>query len=940
MPNVGVYEMTDTWSVGATTYKAVAMDVTDTSSAAGSLLLDLLIGGVSKFSVSKAGNTTIAGTLSVTGAITATGGVTGNASTATALATARTINGVAFDGTANVTVADATKLPLSGGTMTGAITFGGGQTWPTFNQNTTGSAASLSSTLAVTSGGTGQTTYTDGQLLIGNSSNNSLSKATLTAGPNVIITNGNGTITIESTGGGGGVSSVGQSFTGGLISVAGSPITTSGTLALTVDGNSGGIPYFSGANSWASSAALAANSLVIGGGAGAAPSTTTTGTGVLAALGLNTGTAGAFVVQDGALGTPSSGTVTNLTGTAAININGTVGATTPATGAFTTLSASGTLAVTGNVSSLVASFGEATAGVNSKIEIWGNGTGRNHVLSAQGSTGIGIGTGSGNTPILLYAGATTGAVQGVRLYSGASFSWTDHSSNATGGTQDLMLLRDAAGVLALRNGVNAQTLRLYNTFTDASNYERGFLRWSSNVFEIGHERAGTGAKRSLKLDNVTITSHTPFAITAVDTTNDTITVPGHDFVVTDTVRFTAVGSIGGVNLTTNYNVLTVSGDVLTLAAHASGNLGTTAVNLTGSLGTSPAIVRTQTHARIEMAATEGGSICLVAGSGGGVAFRRITGSHGNGNGGANPLGGGAIDLQTGSQSGSQCASGASSAILGGVNNSATGNRSVVVGGIGNGCSGSEAIVLGGESNNAASQASVASGRFADSTRYGQRAHANTRFGSSGRDNTDSAFMLYCKTTAGTATEMFLDNSAARLTIASGVAHCGTVRIVGVTSGNEKTNIYLRQYAIKNRGGTTALEGSVQTIGTDIEGLDVTGPTITANDTNDALKIEVTGFDPVTGITATASTDVFAKTAHGFAVNDDIVFTAASTNNEGFTINTTTYWVIEVADANSFKVSATRGGASINITSDLTDITATRLMRWVAVVNATEISAGV
>jgi hypothetical protein len=42
-----------------------------------------------------------------------------------------------------------------------------------------------------------------------------------------------------------------------------------------------------------------------------------------------------------ALGTPSSGTVTNLTGTASININGTVGATTPTTGAFTTLSASG-----------------------------------------------------------------------------------------------------------------------------------------------------------------------------------------------------------------------------------------------------------------------------------------------------------------------------------------------------------------------------------------------------------------------------------------------------------------------------------------------------------------------------------------------------------------------------------------------------------------------
>lgn len=35
------------------------------------------------------------------------------------------------------------KLPLAGGTMTGVITFAAGQTWPTFNQNTTGSAATL-----------------------------------------------------------------------------------------------------------------------------------------------------------------------------------------------------------------------------------------------------------------------------------------------------------------------------------------------------------------------------------------------------------------------------------------------------------------------------------------------------------------------------------------------------------------------------------------------------------------------------------------------------------------------------------------------------------------------------------------------------------------------------------------------------------------------------
>jgi hypothetical protein len=50
------------------------------------------------------------------------------------------------------------------------------------------------------------------------------------------------------------------------------------------------------------------------------------------------------VVNGGVLGTPSSGTVTNLTGTASININGTVGATTPSTGVFTTLTADNIIA--------------------------------------------------------------------------------------------------------------------------------------------------------------------------------------------------------------------------------------------------------------------------------------------------------------------------------------------------------------------------------------------------------------------------------------------------------------------------------------------------------------------------------------------------------------------------------------------------------------------
>ena len=58
----------------------------------------------------------------------------------------------------------------------------------------------VTGTLPVANGGTGQTSYTDGQLLIGNTTGNTLTKATLTAGSGVTITNGAGSITIAAAG--------------------------------------------------------------------------------------------------------------------------------------------------------------------------------------------------------------------------------------------------------------------------------------------------------------------------------------------------------------------------------------------------------------------------------------------------------------------------------------------------------------------------------------------------------------------------------------------------------------------------------------------------------------------------------------------------------------------------------------------------------------------
>lgn len=73
--------------------------------------------------------------------------------------------------------------------------------------NITSSAVDLTTdvtgVLPVLNGGTGQSSYTNGQLLIGNTTGNTLTKTTLTAGANITITNGAGSITIASTGGAG-----------------------------------------------------------------------------------------------------------------------------------------------------------------------------------------------------------------------------------------------------------------------------------------------------------------------------------------------------------------------------------------------------------------------------------------------------------------------------------------------------------------------------------------------------------------------------------------------------------------------------------------------------------------------------------------------------------------------------------------------------------------
>lgn len=65
--------------------------------------------------------------------------------------------------------------------------------------------------------------------------------------------------------------------------------------------------------------------------------------------------------------------------------------------------------------------------------------------------------------------------------------------SGTGSTSDVALYRDAAGTLAQRNTTNAQTHRVYGTYTDASNYVRASLSATSTAVTLAAETAGTGA---------------------------------------------------------------------------------------------------------------------------------------------------------------------------------------------------------------------------------------------------------------------------------------------------------------------------------------------------------------------------------------------------------------------------------------------------------------
>lgn len=183
---------------------------------------------------------------------------------------------------------------------------------------------------------------------------------------------------------------------------------------------------------------------------------------------------------------------------------------------------SGTWNTTGRPSAVVVNLTDTASAANSRLlDLQTAGTSKFRVLKSgqvnAGSFYIGFSTDAetnlsgfarnGNNLLVTTAGtenynfATSGFISRQPI----SFASSDVYS------PDLTLVREAADTLAQRRTTNAQTFRLYNTYTDASNYERANVSWSANTLVFATEGLGTGVSRNINISaaNVGIGTSTP-----------------------------------------------------------------------------------------------------------------------------------------------------------------------------------------------------------------------------------------------------------------------------------------------------------------------------------------------------------------------------------------------------------------------------------------------
>ena len=181
-------------------------------------------------------------------------------------------------------------------------------------------------------------------------------------------------------------------------------------------------------------------------------------------------------------------------------------------------------------------------------------------------------------------------------------------------------------------------------------------------------------------------------------------------------------------------------------------------------------------------------------------------------------------------------------VVGGLGNNSNGNYSIVGGGVSNTSSGSYSSVIGGRNNTSEGIYSCVTGGWrGKATRYGEISHAAGRFA---QDADAQHTILIARRTTSDATAnqvLFLDGSSARLTIPAATMWTFEVKLSAYSdTDHEGAWWIIRGGIINNDGGQVTLVGSPITENGADTSLSTASASVVADDTNDALEIRVTG----------------------------------------------------------------------------------------------------